>query len=353
MSRYSPLCSTILRVLLLAAVLCCVWPAGAWAEGAKDGNGMNGMNDASGGAAIQFGILPIGGLADSSEVWRPLLAELSRHIGRPIVKMSVASYSMMAQAIARGQVDMAFVSGELALEAVTRHGFVVIAQVYRHDGLPGYRATLLARQGGPVRDLQAVLAAPGKWRLARGEKQSLSGFIVPKLELFLPRGIDIETGFQGEIVGTHQRTALAVVNDDADLATGNTADFERFAVQFPDEAARLKVVWQSELIPHGVIVLRRSHGAAQRQPMRDFLAGYGRGDGKQAEHERAVLKDLHDFAGFLPASNQTLTPIANLVHKLNLDSAQHSRWIDETARQAHLQHIERDYAEQLRALSED
>lgn len=181
----------------------------------------------------------------------------------------------------------------------------------------------------------------------------MSGFIVPKLQLFLPRQIDIETRFQGDIVGTHQRTALAVANGEADLATNNSADFERFRTQFPAETARLRVLWQSELVPHGFIVLRNAHGDAMRRRAQRFLAQYGRGSGAQAEQQRAALKGLHDFAGFLPADNRALLPVARLTRQLDLDSAHSATWINDAARQARLARIESQYATQVQMLSAD
>ncbi len=304
-------------------------------------------------APLRFGILPFGGLVDSRSGWEPLLDELTQALGRPISMFSASSYEGLGEAVRRGEVDLVFLSGKMALDAVTLHGMRAIAQVTRHDGLPGYRALLLAREGGPVRDLEAVLVDPGRWRLARGEKRSMSGFIVPKLQLFLPRQIDIETRFQGDIVGTHQRTALAVANGEADLATNNSADMERFRTQFPTEAARLRVLWQSELIPHGLILLRRTHGDALRHAAERFLVQYGRGSSPQAEQQRMALKSLHDFAGFLPADNRALLPVARLTHQLELDSAQSATWINEAARQARLARIDSQYAAQLKALNAD
>lgn len=258
---------------------------------------------------------------------------------------------MLGDAVKRGEVDMAFLSGKMALDAVTLYDMAVVAQVTRHDGLPGYRATLLSRVGGPVRDLEAVLANPGRWRLARGEKRSMSGYLIPKLQLFLPRHIDIETGFAGDIVGTHQRTALAVANGEADVATNNTADFERFSSQFPAETARLRVIWESDLIPHGVIVMRRRLGSALQQAARQFFAQFGRGQGRQAEQERAALKGLHDLAGFLGADNPAaLLPVAHLTHQLELDSAHSAQWINDAALRTRLRRIEDEYAAQLKQL---
>lgn len=301
-------------------------------------------------APLRFGILPLGGPFESRNDWEPLLAELGAAIGRPVSMLSVGSYEALEQAIQRDEVDMAFLSGKMALDAVSAHGMEVVAQVTRHDGLPGYRALLLAREGGGLDSVQAVLAAPERLRLARGESRSVSGFIVPQLQLFLPHHIEMETRFRSEIVGTHQVTALAVANGEADVATNNTADFERFRARFPAEAGRLRVLWQSELIPHAQIVVRRSEPAAFKARLQGFLVGYARGTGPQAEAQRAVLKSLHDLAGFVAADNASLEPAARLAYELARRNALNAQWVSEEARQARLARIEAQYAEQRAAL---
>ena len=299
---------------------------------------------------LRFGILPLGGAFESRNDWEPLLADLSRAIGRPVSILSVTSYEALEQAIQRDQIDMAFLSGKMALDAVTLHRMNVLAQVTRHDGLPGYRALLLARKTGPFTTLKGLLAEPEKWRLARGESRSVSGFIVPQLQLFLPNHVAMETRFRGELVGTHQVTALAVANSEADVATNNTADFERFKLQFPAEADRLQVIWESDLIPHAQIVVRRAYSPEFQKKLQAFLVAYARSEGPRGDAERAVLKSLHDLAGFLPADNKSLLPAAKLAYQLARQSAMTSQWVSEAARQARLQRIEATYAEQVDVL---
>ncbi len=101
-------------------------------------------------APVRFGILPLGGAFESRSDWDPLLAELSRAINRPVSVLSVNSYEALEQAIQRDEVDRAFLSGKMALDAVTQRRMKVVAQVVRHDGLPGYRALLLARKTPPL-----------------------------------------------------------------------------------------------------------------------------------------------------------------------------------------------------------
>lgn len=69
--------------------------------------------------------------------------------------------------------------------------------------------------------------------------RSPSGFMVPQLQRFLPHHIAMETRLRSEVVGVHQVTALAVANGKADVATNNTADLERFTLQFRLESVRL------------------------------------------------------------------------------------------------------------------
>ena len=301
-------------------------------------------------APVRFGILPLGGAFESRSDWDPLLAELSRAIARPVSVLSVNSYEALEQAIQRGEVDMAFLSGKMALDAVTQRRMKVVAQVVRHDGLPGYRALLLARKAPPFNSLKSLLAEPERWRLARGERQSVSGFIVPQLQLFLPNHIAMETRFLSEIVGTHQTTALAVANNEADVATNNTADFERFKQRFPAEAERLQVLWESELIPHAQIVVRREYPPELRSRVQAFLVGYGRAKGPKGDAERVVLKSLHDLAGFVAADNSSLQPAARLAYQLARQNAMSAQWVNDAARQARLSRIESGYAEQTAVL---
>ncbi|MET3395619.1 phosphonate transport system substrate-binding protein [Variovorax sp. 1140] len=301
---------------------------------------------------VRFGILPLGGAFESRSDWDPLLAELSRAINRPVSVLSVNSYEALEQAIQRDEVDMAFLSGKMALDAVTQRRMKVVAQVVRHDGLPGYRALLLSRKAPPFNSLKNLLEQPDRWRLARGEKQSVSGFIVPQLQLFLPNHIAMETRFRSEIVGTHQATALAVANNEADVATNNTADFERFKTRFPAETERLQVLWESDLIPHAQIVVRREYTPELRKRVQAFLVAYGRGKGPRGDAERVVLKSLHDLAGFVAADNSSLQPAAKLAYQLAKQNAMTAQWVNDAAREARLQRIESGYAEQVSVLKD-
>lgn len=292
-------------------------------------------------APLTFGILPIGGPAESLEAWRPMLDDLQAALRRPIRSVSVTTYEGIAQAISEQRVDIAFLSGRLALDAVTRQNMRTVARLTRTDGSKGYNAVLLTARDSPIRTLDQMLTHPGRWRFARGESLSVSGYLVPETQLFAARGLDSDTFFKNVKVDNHQNNALAVANGEVDVATNNTADLERFRQHFPDQYARLRVIWTSTLIPHAVIVVRNDLPPSLRERIATFMTSYGKGgDGAR---EQANLKLIHDISGFAPAGNDDLIPFADIEYSLEKRRASSAQWVSESARQARLRKIEADH----------
>lgn len=333
------------RRLLLwrcAAVLPLAWGGAAWAQVGARRRGSS--------APLRFGILPFGGAVESRDRWAPLLADMSRAIGRPVSGLSVTSYESLGQALERDEVDIALLTAKMALDAVTQGRMRVLAEVRRHAGDAEHRAVLLVRKGGALTHLADLLATPGRWRLARGDGRSVSGFIVPQVELFLPNRIAIETAFHSELVDTHQATALAVANGDADVATNNTTDLARFREQFPVEAARLQVIWTSAPTPPAQIVLRRDAPPELHRRLQAFLTGYGEAVGPRGDAERAVLQSLRMALGYRAEDDSALLPAAELEYRLAWQRAMNAAWVNEGAKQARLQRIEEDHARQVALL---
>ena len=300
--------------------------------------------------AIRFGVLPLGGTVESRALWTPFMADMSRSLGIPVNAYSVPSYEELDRAIGRDEIDMAFLSAKMALDAVMQQRMKVVAQIARRPGMPEHRAILLARKTGPLNTLEGMLAEPERWRLARGDSRSVTGFIVPQSQLFLPRNIEMETRFRSEFVGTHQATALAVANGDADVATNNTTDLERFRQQFPIEAERLQVIWESEPPPGAPMVVRRNYPPEFQAKLQNFLITYGQGKGARADAEREVLKNLRATYGYVTADDSALLSEARLEYELGKQRAMAASWVNEAARTQRLQRIEKAYADQVQTL---
>jgi phosphonate transport system substrate-binding protein len=300
-------------------------------------------------APLTFGILPIGGPSESLDAWRPMLDDMSHALHRPIRSISVSTYEGLAEAIAEERVDIAFVSGRLALGAVSHNRMQVIAQLTRGDGSKGYYSVLLVQKNSPLRTLDDLYRQPGHWRYARGEALSMSGYLVPETQLFASRSLDSDTFFANVVVDNHQNNALSVANNEVDVATNNTADLERFAEHFPDQYARLRILWKSTLIPHAVIIARGDLSPELRAAITNFVTHYAK-SGRNAPAELAKLKLIHDISGFAPADNDMLVPFAEIDYTLDRRRALSAQWVSKDAMQARLQKIEHDHDELVRAL---
>ncbi|MBS0341362.1 MAG: phosphate/phosphite/phosphonate ABC transporter substrate-binding protein, partial [Proteobacteria bacterium] len=261
-----------------------------------------------------------------------------------VVPLSVSSYDALAQAIQRREVDIAFLPGKMALDAVASGQMKVIAQVNRRDGPAEHQAVLVTRKDSALNGLDKLLATPDKWIMARGPNQSVSGYVMPQTQLFLPNGIDIETRFKDVIVGTHQETALAVANGVADVATNNTTDLARFGRQFPVEAERLQVIWRSQSTPAAEILVRSDMPPAMQRKLRSALTKYGRQDGPAGERQRDVLRALRSSYGYVAADNKALLPAAQLEYDMAKQRALSAQWTSDAAKNARLDRIEKDHA---------
>ncbi|OOG55687.1 phosphonate ABC transporter substrate-binding protein [Rhodanobacter sp. C03] len=300
-------------------------------------------------AALTFGILPIGGPSESLDAWRPMLDDMGKALQRPIHSISVSTYEGLAQAMSEERVDIAFVSGVLALDAVNHDRMQVIAQLTRGDGSRGYYSVLLVQKDSPIRTLDDLYRQPGHWRFARGEALSTSGYLVPETQLFASHKLDSDTFFANVVVNNHQNNALSVANGEVDVATNNTADLERFAQHFPEQYARLRILWKSTLIPHAVIIVRKDLAPQLRTAIVDFITHYAK-TGPNAAAELGRLKLIHDISGFAPAGDAMLAPFADVDYTLERRRALSAQWVNDAAMQARLQKIEYDHQQLLHKL---
>lgn len=326
--------------MIAAAALLCVGSAAA------------GNKEASQAAPVRFGILPIGSAAESLDQWRPLLDDLQKRLERPVTTVSVGSYASLSDAIGAQRVDIAFLSGKLAVEAVTHQHMQVFAQFVRSDGAKGNVAMLVVRSDSAIRNLDDLLATPGSgWRYARSEHLSVTGYTAPEAYVFAPHGLNSDTFFNSVRVGDHQSNLLAVVNREVDVASSNNPDMDLFRRNFPHEAEQLRVIWRSPLIPSGVLVIRDGMPGSLRRKLTTFLLGYGKARGEDGVREKANLARIPDLGGFAPEDNRVLEPFVDMQYTLLRQQAEHGQWVTPQARQARLAQIEQDRRHALQLLS--
>lgn len=295
-------------------------------------------------AFVRFAALPLGGAVEWRRHWDTLLAALGAAQQRPVSSVSVANEEALARTIARDQIDVAFLTGWLALEAVTERHLRVVAQMACDPGEAPQALLLVRRAPGLPTELEPLLAQAARWRLARGDERSLSGFVVPQAQLLLPRGLPMETAFRDERVGSHQDNLLALANGDVELATSDSMHFASFVQQFPKEATRLHTVWRSSPMPAPLMLVREDAAEVWQAQVRDFFvrAGSPAGDVEW----RTALQALQMPRGFRAADNRALLPVAQLVLDLGRQRAAVGQWVNEAARESRLTRLSQTHARQ-------
>ena len=135
---------------------------------------------------------------------------------------------------------------------------------------------LLVRKDGPPNPLDDLLARPERWRLARGDSRSVTGFILPQVQLFLPNRIEMETRFRARSSALtrprHWRWPTAMPTWRPTTPPISSAS----GSQFPVEAGRLQMIWQSEPTPPAQVLVRSDVPPELQKKLHAFLVATGR-----------------------------------------------------------------------------
>lgn len=215
---------------------------------------------------LRIGFLAVSGAAYDSRRLEPFRAYLETWLPMPAELVPTATYAALIDAHVTDRVQYAIHTATSYVTAANACDCVEpLALPAAFDGTQGFYAVLLARSDGPIR---AVADAEGS-RLAVSGADSIAGRLVPLRALALS-GVDPEAFFS-EIVDTASPEAAiaALIAGEVDLAVawssmaGDPAAGYSYGVlsRMVRSGAlsmdRVRVVWQSPLIPFGPHAVRR------------------------------------------------------------------------------------------------
>lgn len=250
---------------------------------------------------LLFGVITTSTVEESRAAWEPFFDAMRQATGLDIHGLYSATYGEAIEAVVAGRAQLAWVSSRAALDCIDGANVEVFAQMVDSGGSPGYRALIVTRSDSALGSLEQLLSRPGIHGFAMGEALSTSGSVMPSYALFVPRGLKPETHFRPLLRGTHAQTLAAVLSGKVDAGTYNTEELTRLRARQPAQAARLRVLWESALIPKDPLLWRKDLPLSVRTRVAQFLFAYGR-----TAEEKQRLRAMFDLAGFKPSSNQQL-----------------------------------------------
>lgn len=244
---------------------------------------------------------------ETRKQWKPLLDDLSKSLGMPVEAVASTNYADIVTGLREGRIQLAWMSNKLALEAVEGEKAQVFVQFIKLDGSLGYKSLLITPQASPIKSLEDVLGKKGSFSFMNGDPKSTSGFLVPSYYVFARNKIKPETQFAKVISGNHKTNFMAVAKGEVDLATNNTEDMEKFKKDFPEEFKKVRIVWQSTLIPNDPMLYRADLSEGLKVKLEKFFLAYGKNPA-----QLKTLEQIHGLSGFKRSTNAQLIPIADL-----------------------------------------
>ena len=258
---------------------------------------------------INFGIISTESQQNLKTTWEPFLAAMEAETGIKVNAFFASDYAGVIEGMRFNKVQVAWYGNKSAMEAVDRTNGEVFAQTVDVEGNPGYWSLLVTHVDSPLNSLDDVIKCDESLSFGMGDPNSTSGFLVPMTFIFAQNDIDPKQCFKAMTNANHETNLLAAANKQVDVATNNTENLRRLQATNPEAAAKVKVIWQSPLIPSDPIVWNKDLDQATKDKLLAFFVTYGRlGSPEEVEQARDVLAAL-GWAPFRPSSDAQLYPI--------------------------------------------
>lgn len=259
---------------------------------------------------VKFGIISTESQSNQRPIWEPFIKALSDSIGLPVKAFYVTQYVAVIEAMRTGDVHLAWYGGKSYVEAAKRAKAEAFAQVVDTEGGKGYYSHLITNKNNPI-VAQAKAMGGNKYVIknasnltfAFNDPNSTSGFLVPSYYVFAQNGVDPKKAFKRLIFsGSHEATALAIANNQVDVATNNNEALDRLQKTNPKARANIETIWTSTLIPSDPIAYRKDLPADLKQKIRNFFYNY----------KEAKVLEPHGWSGFAQANDKIWNPVREL-----------------------------------------
>lgn len=260
---------------------------------------------------LNFSILNTESAQNMESYWAPILADMEKQTGLKVKPFFSGSYSALIEAMRFKQTDLGWFSNASGLEAVRRSNGEVFARTFDPSGKDGYRSVIIVPANSPIHTLDDLLKCDRTLNFGMGDKKSTSGTLAPMTYVFIPAGKKPETCFKTVLSASHQANLFAVANGRLDASTNNSTALSLNKERGEGQADRVRVIWQSDLLPEDPIVWRKDLDPVIKEKVRQFFLTYGQGTGPEAERQRANLHKL-SIGGFLPADDSHLLVVRKM-----------------------------------------
>jgi phosphonate transport system substrate-binding protein len=294
---------------------------------------------------IDFGILSTESQANLKPKVQPLIVAMEAKLGRRINAFYATDYAALIEAMGAGQLQLAWYGGKSYIEAEKRANAQAFARVINADGTKDYVAYLITNKDNPIlADIdistgngdQYVIQNASRLTFAFNDPESTSGYLVPMYYIFAENNVDPTRVFK-EIIfaGSHEATALAIANNQVDIATNNSENMALLQQSSPADFNKIQVIWTSPKIPKDPLAYRKDLPDCLKQQLKTFFYEY---------KDAAILKPL-GWSGFEPAEDQDWNAIRELDIAKEILETQNNKFLQPADRKAKIDQLNQQLEE--------
>ncbi|MBP0017559.1 MAG: phosphonate ABC transporter substrate-binding protein [Cyanobacteria bacterium SBLK] len=261
---------------------------------------------------LNFGIISTESQANQKPIWKPFIEAMSEELGMPVKAFYATQYAGVIEAMKAKKVDLAWYGGKSYIEAAKRANAEAFVQTVALDGSKGYYSYLITNKDNPIlSDIdidkgngdEYTIENAAQLTFAFNDPNSTSGFLVPSYYVFAQNKVNPKEAFERLVFsGSHEATALAVANNQVDVATNNNESLSRLEKTDAEARERIEVIWTSPVIPSDPIAYRKDLPESLKEKLQDFFYNY---------QDRAILDPL-EWLRFDPAKDEDWNTIREL-----------------------------------------
>ncbi len=205
-------------------------------------------------AKVRLGLIPTE--ANVITNWEPVVSHLEIELGVEVEPFVGTDYTATIIAARNGNLDIVWLGPKSYVKAREQGADMepVVKWINEDTGIAGYNSMLITHKDTGI---NTIADAQGR-SFAFNDPESTSGFLVPTV-YFLERGIVPESYFSDVFfAGSHEATALAVANNNVDLASNNNETLPRLFETGKVSEDDIRIIWESPLIPTDPISVQNS-----------------------------------------------------------------------------------------------
>ena len=225
---------------------------------------------------------------DRIENMRPLSEALKVDLNRQVLLKSFPDVASFIAGIKSNEVDIALINtlGYLQLALDNQHMIAVANLKIRENALDNYKTVLLTNQDTlDVQNLNEYASQLSMMFVAEG---STSGNLVPRLFLSSIGISEPQSQFlNASYGGNHTSTFEKLLNGETDLCAIGSNEYFKQIDQDSTLAEKVKLLWTSEEIPLGPLLLNKQLSQSEQERITNLLMGLHESNSKTLESLKA------------------------------------------------------------------